>query len=158
MNAAVGRSLVLIVDDDPAMRDALQALFRSVGLDSEAYGSTAEVLERAAPEVETCLVLDVRLPGVSGLDFQTQLAASEREWPVVFISGSARFLFTPMAMAVVFAMMTSYLLSRTLVPTMVQFFLRHETAMYGGLPEPDEAADAGTPNGVARRPEAPTHC
>ncbi|HVU65454.1 MAG TPA: efflux RND transporter permease subunit [Phycisphaerales bacterium] len=59
--------------------------------------------------------------------------------PVAFISGSARYLFTPLAMAVVFAMMTSYLLSRTLVPTMVQFLLRKETQMYGGLPEEDES-------------------
>ena len=63
--------------------------------------------------------------------------------PVVFISGSAKFLFTPLAMAVVFAMMTSYILSRTLVPTMVQFLLRHETAMYGGLTEEEEPC-AGT--------------
>ncbi len=58
--------------------------------------------------------------------------------PVAFISGSAKFLFTPLAMAVVFAMMTSYLLSRTLVPTMVQFLLRREVEMYGGAREADE--------------------
>ena len=60
--------------------------------------------------------------------------------PVAFISGSAKFLFTPLAMAVVFAMMTSYLLSRTLVPTLVQFLLKHEVAMYGGVDEPEDVA------------------
>src|SRR5207237_3895819 len=58
--------------------------------------------------------------------------------PVVFISGAAKFLFTPLAMAVVFAMMTSYLLSRTLVPTMVHYLLAGEVAMYGGELDPDD--------------------
>ncbi len=85
--SAASRPLVLVVDDDPMMREALQALFRSVGLDSEAFGSTAALLEREPPEVESCLVLDVRLPGVSGLDFQAQLAKSDRDLPVIFMTG-----------------------------------------------------------------------
>jgi multidrug efflux pump subunit AcrB len=73
--------------------------------------------------------------------------------PVIFISGSAKFLFTPLAMAVVFAMMTSYLLSRTLVPTMVQFLLRQETEMYGGVTDPEDAADGSSSIiGRSRRP------
>ena len=79
--------LVLVVDDDPQMRDALQALFRSVGLRSEAFGSTAALLARPLPDVESCLVLDVRLPGVSGLDFQAQLSRSDRALPVIFMTG-----------------------------------------------------------------------
>ncbi len=79
--------LVLVVDDDPQMRDALQALFRSVGLRSEAFGSTAALLARPLPDVESCLVLDVRLPGVSGLDFQAQLSRSDCALPVIFMTG-----------------------------------------------------------------------
>ena len=85
--AEAPRPLVLVVDDDPLMRDALQALFRSVGLRSEAFGSTAALLARPLPDVESCLVLDVRLPGVSGLDFQAQLSRSERALPVIFMTG-----------------------------------------------------------------------
>ena len=79
--------LVLVVDDDPSMREALAALFRSVGLGTELFGSTAALLERKPPDVESCLVLDVRLPGVSGLDFQTQVAKLYREIPVIFVTG-----------------------------------------------------------------------
>ena len=85
--AEAPRPLVLVVDDDPLMRDALQALFRSVGLRSEAFGSTAALLARPLPDVESCLVLDVRLPGVSGLDFQAQLSRSDRALPVIFMTG-----------------------------------------------------------------------
>jgi FixJ family two-component response regulator len=82
-----GRSLVLVVDDDPPMREALAALFRSVGLDSESFGSTTELLERKRPDVESCLILDVRLPGVSGLDFQTQVTRLFREIPIIVMTG-----------------------------------------------------------------------
>ena len=67
--------------------------------------------------------------------------------PVVFISGAARFLFTPMAMAVVFAMMTSYFLSRTLLPTMVNYLLPREVAMYGGAVEGVEESPTSTKGG-----------
>jgi FixJ family two-component response regulator len=80
-------ALVLIVDDDAAICDALQSLFRSVGLETETFASTSALAERAPVDVESCLVLDVRLPGVSGLDFQAQLAGSGREMPVVFMTG-----------------------------------------------------------------------
>jgi FixJ family two-component response regulator len=63
------------------------SLFGSVGLQTEAFASTSALAERAPVDVETCLVLDVRLPGVSGLDFQSQLVASGRELPVVFMTG-----------------------------------------------------------------------
>jgi FixJ family two-component response regulator len=92
------RPLVLIVDDDAMIRDALQALFRSVGLDSEAFGSTADLLARDPPEGESCLVLDVRLPGVSGLDFQAQMARSDRELPVIFMTGHGDIPMTVQAM------------------------------------------------------------
>jgi FixJ family two-component response regulator len=81
------RPLVLVVDDDLSMREALAALFRSVGLDTELFDSTTALLEREPPDVESCLVLDVRLPGVSGLDFHSQMAKLYRDIPVIFVTG-----------------------------------------------------------------------
>jgi len=86
-SAGTERPLVLVVDDDPSIREALAALFRSVGLDAEVFGSTMALLQRRPPDVQSCLVLDVRLPGLSGLDFQTQLAKLYREIPVIFMTG-----------------------------------------------------------------------
>jgi FixJ family two-component response regulator len=97
-SAARARPLVLVVDDDLPMRDALQALFRSVGLDSEAFASTSALLERELPDVECCLVLDVRLPGVNGLDFQAQLLQSDRALPVIFMTGYGDIPMTVRAM------------------------------------------------------------
>jgi FixJ family two-component response regulator len=81
------RPLVLIVDDDGPLCEALSALFRSVGLESRAFGSAADLMAFDPPNVDCCLVLDVRLPGVSGLDFQDQLASRYRNMPVVFMTG-----------------------------------------------------------------------
>lgn len=78
---------VYVVDDDPALRDALSSLFRSVGLHVEVFGSAAEFLEKKLPEIPSCLVLDIRLPGVSGLDFQAQLAKAGIRMPVIFMTG-----------------------------------------------------------------------
>ena len=79
--------VVLIVDDDALVRDSLQMLFRSVGLQSEAFDSTAALLAREFPDAESCLILDVRLPGLNGLDFQAQLAKSARQVPVILMTG-----------------------------------------------------------------------
>ena len=68
------QSVVFVIDDDASVRQALQSLFRSVGLQAQVFGSTAEFLSGNLPDVASCLVLDVRLPGVSGLDFQNELA------------------------------------------------------------------------------------
>jgi FixJ family two-component response regulator len=84
-----GTALVLVVDDDQSVREGLGALFRSVGLATELFGSATELLERQPPHVDSCLVLDVRLPGVSGLDFHTRLAMLWREIPVIFMTGFA---------------------------------------------------------------------
>jgi len=78
---------VFVVDDDPSLREALSSLFRSVGLQVEVFGSAPEFLQRRRPEVPSCLVLDIRLPGVSGLDFQDQLAKSGLQMPVIFMTG-----------------------------------------------------------------------
>jgi FixJ family two-component response regulator len=85
--AGAGHPVVLVVDDDASLREALAALFRSVGLETEVFSSTSALLERKPPDVESCLVLDVRLPGVSGLDFHAQLAKLYREIPVIFVTG-----------------------------------------------------------------------
>ena len=78
---------VLVVDDDPEVRDALSSLFRSVGLDPRLFASTVEFLQHKLPEAPCCLVLDIRLPGVGGLDFQVQLAKANIHVPIVMITG-----------------------------------------------------------------------
>ena len=78
---------VIVVDDDPAIRDALESLLRSVGLGCRAFASVPEFLKSGRSDGPTCLVLDVRLPGRSGLDFQRELAAAEVHLPIIFITG-----------------------------------------------------------------------
>jgi FixJ family two-component response regulator len=78
---------VLIVDDDQAVRDSLRDLFESVGLRVEAFASAPEVLQAKRPDAPCCLVLDVRLPGPSGLDFQRELSEKNIVLPIVFLTG-----------------------------------------------------------------------
>jgi FixJ family two-component response regulator len=78
---------VFVIDDDAAIRDALQSLISSMKLHVELFGSAAEFLQRERPDVPSCLVLDVRLPGISGLDFQRQLTEANHSIPVIFITG-----------------------------------------------------------------------
>lgn len=80
-------SITHIIDDDPTLRNALQRLLRSVSLDSEDYASCTEFLKAAKPDVPSCLLLDVRLPGISGLEFQSQLIALGIDIPVIFMTG-----------------------------------------------------------------------
>ena len=80
-------ALVFVVDDDASMRASLQDLLESVGLRVAACASAQEFLRRPRPEVPSCLVLDVRLPGVSGLELQQRLAAGDRALPIIFITG-----------------------------------------------------------------------
>jgi FixJ family two-component response regulator len=79
--------IVLVVDDDQDVREALSSLFRSVGLDAKSFASTAELLQHKLPEAPCCIVLDIRLPGVSGLDFQTQLAKANIHVPIIMMTG-----------------------------------------------------------------------
>lgn len=82
-------SVVYIVDDDPEIRDGLSSLFRSVGLHVEMFGAADGFLKARLAEIPSCLVLDVRLPGVSGLDFQSQLAKAGVRMPIIFMTGHA---------------------------------------------------------------------
>src|ERR1041384_1512998 len=81
------RPPVLVIDDDPALRESVGRLLRSVGLDARLFASVSDFLQSDRPNGPTCLVLDIRLPGQSGLDFQRELAAANIEIPIVFITG-----------------------------------------------------------------------
>src|SRR2546427_12473825 len=87
--------IVFVVDDDPSLRNALTNLFRSVGLRVEVFGSAPELLQSKLPDVPSCLVLDVRLPGQSGLDFQAELAS---HIPIIFMTGHGDIPMTVRAM------------------------------------------------------------
>ena len=78
---------IIIVDDDPEIRKSVESLLRSVGLQVKALASVPEFLKEGRPEGPACLVLDVRLPGRSGLDFQRELAAANIHVPIIFITG-----------------------------------------------------------------------
>ena len=79
--------IVFVVEDDASMCRALSNLFESVGLQVEVFGSASEMLQGKLPDVASCLVLDVRLPGLSGLDFQTELAKANIHIPIIFMTG-----------------------------------------------------------------------
>ena len=79
--------IVFIVDDDASVREALKSLIRSVGLHVELFGSATEFLETQRPDAPSCLVLDVRLPGISGLDLQHRLADANVHIPIIIITG-----------------------------------------------------------------------
>ena len=90
--------IVFVVDDDPSMRRALTNLFESVGIRVEAFGSAPEILQSQPPEVPSCLVLDIRLPGLSGLDLQADLAKANIHTPIIFITGHGDIPMTVRAM------------------------------------------------------------
>ena len=89
---------MVIVDDDPAVRDVLDSLFRSVGFATRTFASSAELLAAPLPEGPACLVLDVRLPGLSGLDLQDRLARGGPGLPIVFMTGHGDIPMTVRAM------------------------------------------------------------
>jgi FixJ family two-component response regulator len=82
-------AIVIVLDDDPLTRGSLSSLFRSVGLSVKAFASATELLENPLPAVPSCLVLDVRLPRVSGFELQAELGRLGIEIPIIFISGHA---------------------------------------------------------------------
>src|ERR1700729_2710464 len=82
-----GNPTVFVIDDDDLVRSAIQGLLKSVGLRAETFGTTQQFLSSRRPDGPSCLVLDVRLPEVNGLDFQRQLADSGVRIPIIFITG-----------------------------------------------------------------------
>jgi FixJ family two-component response regulator len=96
--AGAREPLIFIVEDDELMRRALSNLFQSVGLEVEMFGSAAEMLQTKLPDVASCLVLDVRLPGLSGLDFQAELARANIHIPIIFMTGHGDIPMTVRAM------------------------------------------------------------
>ena len=91
-------SIVFVVDDDPSVRRAIQRLIGCVGLQVELFGSAQEFLARDLPNVPSCLVLDIRLPGIGGLDLQRQLAKANFQIPIIFISAHRDIAMTVRAM------------------------------------------------------------
>src|SRR5437762_5125906 len=89
---------VLVVDDDPQMRDSIGQLLRSLGMDTQLFASVSDFLKSDKPDGPACLVLDVRLPGRSGLEFQRDLAAANRDLPIIFITGHGDIPMTVQAM------------------------------------------------------------
>jgi FixJ family two-component response regulator len=81
------KSTVLVIDDDPELRASVGRLLRSLDLDARLFASVPDFLESDLPGGPACLVLDVRLPGQSGLDFQRELAGANRQFPIIFITG-----------------------------------------------------------------------
>jgi FixJ family two-component response regulator len=90
--------IVFVVDDDPSVRDSVRNLLASVGLQVETFGSARDFLSRKRPETPACLVLDVRLPDLGGLEFQRALAESNVHIPIIFITGHADVPMTVRAM------------------------------------------------------------
>jgi FixJ family two-component response regulator len=93
-----GAPTVFIIDDDAAVRASIQDLLESLGLRSESFGTAEEFLRSKRPEGPSCLVLDVRLPGVNGLDFQRRLVDAGLQIPVIFITGHGDIPMTVKAM------------------------------------------------------------
>jgi FixJ family two-component response regulator len=92
------RPLVLIVDDDEKIRQSLQELMLSAGIESKSFASTCELLDSSLPDRPGCLILDVRMPGASGLDLQSHLATVRNAKPVVFLTGHGDVPMTVRAM------------------------------------------------------------
>jgi len=85
--AGAREPIVFVIDDDASVRRALTNLFQSIGLAVEVFGSAPELLHGTLPDVASCLVLDIRLPGLSGLDFQSELARANINIPIIFMTG-----------------------------------------------------------------------
>jgi FixJ family two-component response regulator len=95
---ADANSTILVVDDDPTLRESVGRLLRSLGLEAQLFASIADFLNSDPPDGPACMVLDVRLPGKSGLDLQRELAAANRELPIIFITGHGDIPMTVQAM------------------------------------------------------------
>jgi FixJ family two-component response regulator len=96
--ASAEEPIVFVIDDDASVREALRNLFRSVGLRVEVFGSAPEFLQSKLPDVASCLILDIRLPRLSGLDFQADLVKAGIHIPIIFMTGHGDIPMTVRAM------------------------------------------------------------
>jgi len=92
------QAVVFVIDDDESLREALKNLFGLVGLRAETFAGPAEFLKTKLPDVPACIVLDVRLPGISGLELQTELATGDIKIPIIFMTGHGDIPMTVKAM------------------------------------------------------------
>ena len=123
--------IVFVVDDDPSIRDALQSLIRSVGLRVQTFGSAQEFLDRQLPDAPACLVLDVQMPGLSGLDLQRDLAEAGIQLPIVFITGHGDIPMSVQAMkAGAVEFLTKPFHSQVLLDAIQQAIARDRTARH----------------------------
>ena len=100
MKTAEGREqpIVFVIDDDDSLRETLKNLFGMVGLRAETFAKPAEFMNRKLPDVPACIVLDIRLPGMSGLELQTELATADIRIPIIFMTGHGDIPMTVRAM------------------------------------------------------------
>ncbi len=123
--------VVFVVDDDASIREALTSLLRSVGLGVETFGSAREFLNGQRPDAPGCLVLDVRLPGVSGLDLQRELAVARVDLPIIFITGHGDIPMTVRAMkAGAVEFLTKPFRDQELLDAIQQAIERHRVARH----------------------------
>ena len=123
--------IVFVVDDDPSVRDALHWLIRSVGLRVQTFGSAQEFLDRQLPDAPACLVLDVQMPGLSGLDLQRDLAKAGVQLPIVFITGHGDIPMSVQAMkAGAVEFLTKPFHSQVLLDAIQQAIARDRTARH----------------------------
>ena len=87
MSECTNVPVVFVVDDDPLVQESLDSLFRSVDLRVETFGAASEFMQRTFPDVPSCLVVDIRLPGLGGLEFQKELADAGNQIPIIFMTG-----------------------------------------------------------------------
>ena len=121
---------VFVVDDDASVREALSSLIRSAGLRVEVFCSASEFLRRKAPGGPACLVLDMRLPGSSGMDLQRELAAANNPIPIIFITGHGDIPMSVRAMkAGAFEFLTKPFRDRDLLEAIEQAIARHAKAL-----------------------------
>ena len=122
--------LVFVVDDDSAVGESLHSLIRSIGLRVETFSSAPEFLRHKLPDAPACLILDIRMPGQSGLDLQQELAAKERTTPIIFITGHGDIPMSVRAMkAGVVEFLTKPFRDRDLLDAIHQAILRDQAAL-----------------------------
>jgi FixJ family two-component response regulator len=130
MPMAEEQGVVFVIDDDVSAREAVEGVARSIGLRAQAFASTQAFLGTSLPEVPCCIVLDVRLPGVSGLEFQRDLAQANIDVPIVFVTGYGDVAMTVRAMkAGAVEFLTKPFRDQDLVDAIQQALERHRASL-----------------------------